>query len=159
MNLHIDDAWNPSLCLIKYYVLPMDQGTKCHGCKYSKQCYYHKGWKTHNHVLYNEDERMSTYAHFLNSCYKERGSVGLSFVHLRRDHGLWWSIRVDDTSSKRGWFKDGSKAMGLPSTLMTRLTEAKLVIWSMGVISTCTRVYWTMKMIPFHKNCFKSKNF
>jgi hypothetical protein len=98
---------------------------------------------------------MSMYAHFLNSCYKEHGSVVLSFVHLRKDHGLWWTISVDDTSSKRGWFKDGSEAMGLPSTLTTRLTEAKLVIyaiWSTRVISTCIQVRWTMKLIPFHKN-------
>ncbi len=43
--------------------------------------------ETHNHVLYNKDEKMNMYAHFLKSCYRECGNVVLSFVHLRRDHG------------------------------------------------------------------------
>jgi hypothetical protein len=38
--------------------------------------------------LYNKDERMNTNAHFLNSCYRKRGNVVLSFVHLRTNHGL-----------------------------------------------------------------------
>jgi hypothetical protein len=45
---------------------------------------------------------------------------------------------VDDTSFKRGWFKDGFEAMGLPSILTTRLTKVELVIyamWSMAYIT------------------------
>jgi hypothetical protein len=154
MHKSINSAWNPSLCLIRYYVLPMYWETNCHGCKSSNQGHYHSGQENHNHVIYNEDERMCMYAHFLNSCYDECGSVVLSFVHLRKDHGNWWTTSMDDISSKKWWVKDGLEVMGLPSRLMTRLTNVKLIIyamWSMRVISTCIWVCWMMELIPFHK--------
>jgi hypothetical protein len=62
---------------------------------------------------------------------------------------------MDDMSFRRGRFKDGFEAMGLPSKLTTRLTKVKLnvyAMWSMRVISTCIWVCWVMKLIPFHKN-------
>jgi hypothetical protein len=97
-----------------------------------------------NHVFYNEDEKMNRYAYFLNFCYRECGNVILSFVHLRRDHDLWWTTSVDDMSSRIRWFKDGFEVMGLPSSIMIGFTKAKLVTyatWSMKVISTCIHRY------------------